>query len=89
MIPDGVRAAGLGSSGNPLHPITDQGEVAQKLGQGDDDGAAAVVGMETEGRRFAQATIEEEDDMMVGIVDESEGTDAAGFETEVAHHAFG
>ena len=84
-----MRAAGLENSSNPLHPITDQGEVAKKLGQGDDDGAATVVGMETESRRFAQATIEEEDDMMVGIVDESEGTDAAGFKTEVAHHAFG
>ena len=36
-----------------------------------------------------QAAVEKEDDVVVGVVDESEGADRAGFETEVTHHPFG
>ena len=56
---------------------------------GDDDGAAAVVGMEGERGGVAKAAVEEKDDVVVGIVDEAEGADTTGFETEIAHHTFG
>ena len=45
--------------------------------------------METEGGRVSEVLVEEEDDLVVAVVDESEGRDAAGLESQVAHHAFG
>lgn len=56
---------------------------------GDDYCSSAVVGVKAQRRGVLQAAVEKEDDMVVGVVDESEGADRAGFETEVTHHPFG
>lgn len=72
-----------------LHPIAEGGEVALESVLGNDDGAATVVGMEGERGGVAKAAVEEKDDVVVGIVDETEGADATGFEPEVTHHSFG
>ena len=72
-----------------LHPIAKRGEVALESVLGNDDGAAAIVGMEGERGGVAETAVEEEDDVVVGIVDETEGADATGFETEVTHHPLG
>lgn len=47
----------------------------------DDYCASAVVGVETECGGIAKSAIEEEYDMVLQVVDESERTDAAGFQT--------
>lgn len=56
---------------------------------GDDNRAAAIVGMEGEGLCCLEGSVEEEVDMVLSVVDKSERGDAAWFETEVFHHAFG
>ena len=72
-----------------LHFVADEGEELLESGLVDDDRAAAVVGVETERLGFLEAAVQKENDMVVRIVDESERTDAAGFEPEVPHHPFG
>ena len=51
--------------------------------------SATVVGVERERGSLLQTAVQKEDDMMVGIVDESERTDASGFKSQVSHHPFG
>lgn len=55
----------------------------------DDDGAAAVVGMEGECLGLLEVRIEEEDDVMLLVIDQSEGRDATWLQAEVLHHALG
>ena len=69
--------------------IGEEGEVLTESGLGEDDGTAAVVGMEAERRSGLQAGIQEKDHMVVRIVDKSERTDAARFESQITHHPFG
>ena len=64
-------------------------EVAPERVLGDDNRSAAVVGMEAQRRSVPEAAVEEEDDMRIRIVDQPEGADAAGFESEITHHPFG
>ena len=45
--------------------------------------------MERELLGLLEAVVEEEDHMLLGIVDEAEWRNAAGFEAKVTHHAFG
>ena len=76
--------------------IADEGKVSLEILEADDDSSPAIVGME--GQRLAaririvavikQASIEEEVYMMLPVVDESEGRNAARFEPKVLHHAF-
>ena len=72
-----------------LYGVADGGEVVLKSVLRDDDRATAVVGMERERRGIFQPAVEEENDMMVSIIDESERTDRTGFESQIAHHPFG
>jgi len=73
------------------------GEVLLEVLKGDDDGAAAVVGVEGErlvlGLRVVlvveQCCIEEEMDVVLCVVDEAEGRDAARLEPQILHHALG
>ena len=69
--------------------IGEEGEVLTESGLGEDDGTAAVVGMEAERRSGLQTGIQEKDHMVVRVVDESERTDATGFESQITHHPFG
>ena len=69
--------------------VADDGEVALKVGAGDDDGAAAVVGMEGEGGGLKEAGVEEEVDVVLRVVDKAEGGDAARLKAEVLHHTLG
>ena len=64
-----------------LYGITDGGEVLLESFLRDNDRAAAVIRVEGERRGILQTVVEEEDDMMVGIINESEGTDRTGFES--------
>ena len=72
-----------------LDSVADCSEVLLERLLADDDGATAVVGVERERRSFAEPAVEEKDDMMVGIIDESERADRTGFEAQIAHHPFG
>ena len=69
--------------------IGEEGEVLTESGLGEDDGTAAVIGMEAERRSGLQTGIQEKDHMVVRVVDESERTDAARFESQITHHPFG
>ena len=64
-----------------LDCIANGGEVLLERLLGNDDGAPAVIGVEGERWGILQTAVEEEDDMMVGIINESEGTDRTGFES--------
>ena len=68
--------------------IADGSQVLLESGLGDHYRSATVVGVERERGSLLQTAIEKEDNMMVGIVDESERTDTSGFKTEVSHHPF-
>ena len=45
--------------------------------------------METQGFGIFQSTIQEEDDMVIGVIDQSKRTDTTRFQTKVLHHPFG
>lgn len=62
-------------------------EISLEVVACDDDGAAAVIGVEREGVGIAYAAIEEEMYMVFGVVDKSERRDAAWFEPQVFEHA--
>ena len=64
-------------------------EIAVEGFVGDDYCACAIVGMEREGWSIAKSLIEKEMDMMVGIVDESEGRYAAWLQAQVLLHTLG
>ena len=72
-----------------LHGIADGGEVVLKSVLGDDDCAAAVVGMERERRGVFQTAVEEENDVVVCVVNKPERADRTRFQTQITHHPFG
>ena len=72
-----------------LHCVADGSEVLPESLLRDNDRASAVVGMEGERGGILETAVEEENDMMVSIIDESERTDRTGFESQIAHHPFG
>ena len=72
-----------------LHCVADGSEVLPESLLRNYNSASAVVGMEGERRGIFQPAVEEENDMMVSIIDESERTDRTGFESQIAHHPFG
>ena len=74
---------------NIFNLIADAGQVLLESVLRDHYRSATVVGVERERGSLLQTAIEKEDDMMVGIVDESERTDASGFKSQVSHHPFG
>lgn len=69
--------------------IADSGEVLLKSLLADDYGAAAVIGMEGKRRGFLETAVQKKDDVMFGIINESERTNRTGFESQIAHHPFG
>ena len=69
--------------------VANSGEVLAERLLGDNDRASAVIGVEREGGCILETAIEEEDDMMIGIIDESKRTDRTGFKPQIAHHPFG
>ena len=69
-----------------FHFIAYARQVLLEGGLGDDYRAATVIGVEAQGRSVFQSAVEKENDVVLGVVDESERTDAAGFETKIAHH---
>ena len=69
-----------------LHCVADGSEVLPESLLRDNDRASAVVGMEGERGGILETAVEEENDMMVSIIDESERTDRTGFESQIAHH---
>ena len=68
--------------------IADAGQVLLESVLRDHYRSATVVGVERERGSLLQTAIEKEDDMMVGIIDEAERTDASGFKSQVSHHPF-
>ena len=68
--------------------IADTGQVLLESVLRDHYRSATVVGVERERGSLLQTAIEKEDDMMVGIIDEAERTDASGFEAQISHHPF-
>ena len=64
-----------------LHFVSNACKVLLKGVLTDDHSASAVVGVETECVGIAKSAVEEEYDMVLQVVDESERTDAAGFQT--------
>lgn len=64
-----------------FHFVSDACKVLLKGVLADDYSASAVVRVEAEGVGVAKSAIEEEYDMVLQVVDESERTDAAGFQT--------
>lgn len=73
----------------PLHGVADGGEVLLKSVLGDDDRAAAVVGMERERRGVTKAAVEKENDVVVRVVNKPERADRTRFQTQITHHPFG
>ena len=77
--------------------VADGGEVALEVLEGDDHRSPAVIGMEGERLVFGlavvvvveQGCIEEQMDVVLLVVDEAEGRDAARLEAQVLHHALG
>ena len=69
--------------------IADSGKVLLKSLLADDDRASTVIRVERERRGFLEPAVEEENDMVFGIINESERTDRTGFESQIAHHPFG
>ena len=76
------------SGSNVFHLVADGGEELLEGLLRDDDCAATIIGVETERRGVFQTAVQKEDDMMVRVVDKAERTDAAGLQTQIAHHAF-
>ena len=74
---------------NILHCVADGSEVLPERLLRDNDRASAVIRVERERRGILETAVEEENDMMVSIIDESERTDRTGFESQIAHHPFG
>ena len=72
-----------------LYGIADGGEVLLKSVLGDDDCAAAVVGMERERRGIFQTAVEKENDVVVGVVNKPERADRTRFQAQITHHPFG
>ena len=72
-----------------LYRITYCREVLLKSVLGDDDCAAAVVGMERERRGIFQTAVEEENDVVVGVVNKPERADRTRFQPQITHHPFG
>ena len=64
-------------------------EVSLKILQLDDHRASAVVGMETERLSIEEVLVEEQDHMVFGVVDKTEGTNASWLEAKVFEHTFG
>ena len=85
----GRYSTGLVAGGEVFDGIGEEGEVLTESGLGEDDCTAAIVGMEAERRSGLQTGIQEKDHMVVRVVDESERTDAARFESQITHHPFG
>ena len=73
----------------PFNAVADTLEVLLEGRTGDDHRAAAVVGVETEAVCLQEVLVQEENDMVLGVIDESEWTDAAWFQAQVAHHTLG
>lgn len=69
--------------------IADSGKVLLKSLLADDDRAPAVIGVEGERRGFLETAVQEENDMVFRIINESERTDRTRFESQIAHHPFG
>lgn len=82
-------ADGLSIQFQPLHPISDRFEVLSELLLTDHYRATAIVGVETERSGVLQVLVEKQDYVMFGIIDQPEGTDAAGFQPEITHHPLG
>ena len=80
---------GLFAGMEVLYGITDGGEVLLERLLRDNDRAAAVIGVKRERGSFLQTAVEEKDYMVIGIINESERTNRAGFEAQIAHHPFG
>ena len=80
---------GLFAGMEVLYGITDAGEVLLESLLRDNDRAAAVIGVKRERGSFLQTAVEEKDDMVIGIINESERTDRTGFESQIAHHPLG
>ena len=74
---------------NPLDTIADALQVLLEGRAGDDHRTAAVVRVETEAVCLQEVLVQEENDVVLGVIDESEGTHAAGFQAQVAHHTLG
>ena len=89
LVAGGGGVTGLVAGMDIFDGIGEEGEVLTESGLGEDDCTAAVVGMETKRRSGLQAGIQEKDHMVVRVVDESERTDAARFESQISHHPFG
>ena len=51
-----------------------------------DNSSGVVVGMETEPFRFFQIFVNKHMHMMLGVVDQSEGGDTAGFQSKIFVH---
>ena len=69
--------------------VAERSEKALKSVLGDDDRSAAIVRVERERGGIFETAVKEENDMTLGIIDESERADATGFQAEIAHHSFG
>lgn len=61
-----------------FHGVAHGGEVLLKSFPADDDRSAAVIGVKTERLSILQTAVEEQYHMVLRVVDETEGTDAAG-----------
>jgi len=75
--------------GDILHFVAYARQVLLKCGLRDDYRSATIVRVEAQGVCLFESAVEKKDHMVLGVVNQTEGTDAAGFETEVAHHPFG
>ena len=74
---------------NILHCVADGSKVLPERLLRNYNSTSAVIRVERERRGIFQPAVEEENDMMVSIIDESERTDRTGFESQIAHHPFG
>ena len=74
---------------NIFDRVADGRQVLLKSQLADNYRPATVVRVKTERLRLFEPTIEKEDNMVFGVVDQPERTDTAGLQPEVSHHSFG
>ena len=64
-------------------------EIALEVLQLDDHSASAVIGVKAERLGLEEVLVKEQDHMVFGVVDKTEGTNASWLEAKVFEHTFG
>ena len=75
-----------------VEPVVGVAEVvdeAEEVFAGEGEGGGVEAGVEAEAGGVAEVLVEEEADVVLGVVDEAEGGDGAGRDAEVMLHAAG